>query len=53
MVGRFAETLGQTPHVVVTGDIAPLVTRYMRVPFEYDQSLVLDGLHLIWKRNRS
>ena len=52
MVGRFAETLGQTPHVVVTGDIAPLVTRYMRVPFEYDQSLVLDGLHLIWKRNR-
>ena len=52
MVERFAEALGETPYVVLTGELAPLVTPYLRIPFEYDESLVLDGLHLIWKKNR-
>ena len=51
MVERFAEALGETPYVVLTGELAPLVTPYLRIPFEYDESLVLDGLHLIWKKN--
>ena len=46
------EALGETPYVVLTGELAPLVTPYLRIPFEYDESLVLDGLHLIWKKNR-
>lgn len=50
MVERFAEALGETPYVVLTGELAPLVTPYLRIPFEYDESLVLDGLHLIWKK---
>ncbi len=53
MIQRFSETLGQQPYVVVTGDFAPLITQYMHMPFEYDENLVLDGLHQIWKRNRS
>ena len=52
MVERFAEALGETPYVVLTGELAPLVTPYLRIPFEYDERLVLDGLHLIWKKNR-
>lgn len=43
MVERFAEALGETPYVVLTGELAPLVTPYLRIPFEYDESLVLDG----------
>ncbi|MDO4269976.1 MAG: type III pantothenate kinase [Eubacteriales bacterium] len=53
MIERFAEALGQTPYVVVTGGAAPLVAPHLRVPHEYDKNLVLDGLHLIWKRNRT
>ena len=49
---RLAEALAQTPYVLLTGELAPLVTPYLRIPFEYDESLVLDGLHLIWKKNR-
>lgn len=53
MVNRFAQALGQTPHVVITGDSAPLVLPHLDVRCEYDKNLLLDGLHLIWKRNRS
>ena len=53
MIGRFAEALGEHPHTVITGALAPLITPYLTIPFEYDESLVLDGLHLIWKKNRS
>lgn len=52
MIGRFAEALGEHPHTVITGALAPLITPYLTIPFEYDESLVLDGLHLIWKKNR-
>ncbi len=52
MIGRFAEALGETPYVVITGALAPLITPCLHIPFEYDANLVLDGLHLIWKKNR-
>ena len=51
MIARFAEALGQQPHVVVTGAFAPLVTRCLHVPHEHDANLVLDGLRLIWEKN--
>ncbi|MDY3617921.1 type III pantothenate kinase [Agathobaculum sp.] len=53
MIERYAETLGQMPHVVVTGDAAALIQPYLRATCEHDESLLLDGLHLIWKRNRT
>ena len=52
MVERFAAALGETPHVVLTGALAPLITPYLHIPFECDENLLLDGLHLIWKKNR-
>ena len=51
MIARFADALGQQPYVVVTGAFAPLVTRFLRVPHEHDENLVLDGLRLIWEKN--
>lgn len=53
MIERFAEALGERPNVVVTGGAAPLVTPHLHTPHVYDESLVLDGLHLIWKKNRT
>ncbi len=52
MVSRFADALKAKPKVVITGADAFLVEPYLRVPHEYDGNLLLDGLYLIWKRNR-
>ncbi len=52
MAARFAGKLGTQPYIVITGDDAPLVEPYLSVPHEYDANLLLDGLYLIWKRNR-
>ncbi len=53
MVERFSEALGRQPHVVITGGEAPLILPLLRTAHEYDENLVLDGLRLIWKKNRS
>lgn len=52
MIDRFAEALRATPFVVVTGSSAPLVIRHLRTPHQYDEHLLLDGLRLIWQKNR-
>ena len=52
MISRFADVLDEPPYAVLTGALAPLITPYLHIPFEYDENLVLDGLHLIWKKNR-
>ncbi len=52
MTARFREALGKSPAVILTGSAAPLVRQYLRIPYEYDERLLLDGLLLIWKRNR-
>ena len=52
MIGRFAAALGQQPQVIVTGSHAPLVMHFLQAPYEHDPCLALDGLHLIWKKNR-
>ena len=52
MTERFAEALGEKAHVLVTGELAPLLCPHLRTPHEYVKSLVLDVQHLIWKRNR-
>ena len=52
MIDRFAAALGQQPQVIVTGSHAPLVMHFLQAPYEHDPCLALDGLHLIWKKNR-
>ena len=38
--------------MIVTGSHAPLVMHFLQAPYEHDPCLALDGLHLIWKKNR-
>lgn len=52
MVLRYGEALGEMPHVLITGGSAPLILPYVRTAYTHDENLCLDGLHLIWKRNR-
>lgn len=53
MIERFAQALGKQPCVVVTGGTAPLIMPHLRTAHVYDESLLLDGLRMIWKRNRN
>lgn len=52
MTARFAEALRETPYLITTGNDALLVEPYLHIPHEYDARLLLNGLALIWKRNR-
>ncbi|MDT5310531.1 MAG: type pantothenate kinase, partial [Mycobacterium sp.] len=38
--------------VVATGHTAPLLLPDLRTPAQYDQHLTLDGLRLVFERNR-
>lgn len=53
MTARFAQALHETPYLITTGSDALLIEPYLHIPHEYDERLLLDGLVLIWKRNRS
>lgn len=52
MVARYGEALHASPYVLLTGSAAQLVTPYLRVPYVYDEYLLLDGLYGIWQKNR-
>lgn len=51
MVARYAEALGGTPTVVLTGGMAEAVRPYLRVPTVHAPTLALLGLADIWRRN--
>ena len=50
--GRMAEELGFGPKVVATGGLAPLVAGLSKAIAEVDEHLTLDGLRIIFERNR-
>jgi type III pantothenate kinase len=49
---RMAEELGFGPRVVATGGLAPLVAGLSKAIVEVDEHLTLDGLRIIFERNR-
>ena len=52
MVGQFREALGAPDApVIATGQLPAQVRAACRTPIEYRETLVLDGLYAIWKRN--
>ncbi len=50
--GRMADELGFGPKVVATGGLAPLVAGLSKAIAEVDEHLTLDGLRIIFERNR-
>jgi type III pantothenate kinase len=46
------EELGRRPRVVATGGLAPLIATASEFIDEVDQTLTLDGLRLLYERNR-
>ena len=51
MVDRYAEALGETPQVWLTGEGVPLIARHIRTCWDGADDLLFEGLRLIWEKN--
>jgi type III pantothenate kinase len=52
MLDRFAEELGALPTVIATGGLAPRVVPHCRADIILDDNLILDGLRILYEKNR-
>jgi type III pantothenate kinase len=52
LVARFATELGAPPHVIATGGLAGVMAPHCGCIDQVEPWLTLDGLRLIWQRNR-
>jgi type III pantothenate kinase len=52
LIGRISQELGSAPKVVATGGLAELIVRETGAVTVVDQHLTLEGLRLLWERNR-
>lgn len=52
LIDRFAELFGQAPAVIATGELAGQITRNCRRAITVDETLLTDGLAMIWRRNQ-
>ena len=50
--GRMAEELGFAPKIVATGGLAPLIAGVSKTIGEVDEHLTLDGLRILYDRNK-
>lgn len=50
---KMMEELGEAPHVIATGGLAPLISKGSRWIEAVDQDLTLEGLKLIYQRNQA
>ncbi len=51
MIDRFQEELGKKCTVVATGGLAEEICRHTRHKIHYNPNLLLEGLHIIYKKN--
>lgn len=47
MVERISEEMGETPKIIATGGLAPLISKISKTIEKVEQSLTLDGLRII------
>ena len=52
MAARFRRELGEDTAFIATGSLPPTILRACRTPILYRESLILEGLYAIWKKNR-
>lgn len=52
LVRRIGNELGCQHHVIATGGLAPLIARETDLIHGVDQHLTLEGLRMVWQRNR-
>jgi type III pantothenate kinase len=53
ILGRLREELGEETHALATGGLAGAIVPFCKSIDEVDDLLTLDGLKLIWERNRA
>ena len=53
MIDRICDTIpGQEPTIVATGTPAPVIARYCRHQVQYDKYLLMEGLWIIYHKNK-
>lgn len=52
MVSRFADELGEQPTVVITGGHGSAVAEVLRIDAVVDENLLIDGLRIIYEKNK-
>ena len=52
MAARFRRELEENTAFIATGSLPPTILRACRTPMLYRESLILEGLYAIWKKNR-
>ncbi len=52
MIARFEEELGTSATVIATGGLAPQIIPHCRVDIIHDPILILNGLRVLYERNR-
>lgn len=53
MIARYAQALDKQPYVWLTGGSAGIIARHLSIDWQGAETLCLDGLRLIWQKNRS
>ncbi len=53
VLSQMITELGSNPHVIATGGLAPLIVDGSKFIDEVDRTLTLDGLRLIYERNKN
>lgn len=51
MAIRYKEAIGQDASVIATGGLAPAIVPYCREKFILDETLLIDGLYTLYKKN--
>lgn len=52
LVARFEEELGEKPTVIATGGLGKIVAKASRLNIEVDENLLLDGLKILYEKNK-